>query len=70
VVIDRRADLHCEIEVGVGSGVRLKTDVNPDGKSDVSTDTETVTSEPDTGANKLLLKIIETGFVRTVAGSP
>jgi hypothetical protein len=46
--------------VGVGSGVRLKTDVNPDGQDDVNTDTETVPSEPDTGVNTLLLRIIGT----------
>jgi hypothetical protein len=62
VETDRRSGLHCEVEVGVGSGVRLKTDANPDGKTDVSTDTETVADESDTEVNTLLLKIIYTGI--------
>lgn len=34
---DRRADLRCERKQGVGSGVRLKTDVNADAKPDPRT---------------------------------
>jgi hypothetical protein len=39
---------------GVGSGVRLKTDVNPDGNADAGTDTGTVDGGEHASNNKAL----------------
>ncbi|GLY04999.1 hypothetical protein Acsp01_53780 [Actinoplanes sp. NBRC 101535] len=49
VVGGRRSDLRCEAVAGVGSGVRLKTDVNTDGKADIRPDDRTVVVDEYTG---------------------
>lgn len=56
---DSRADLRCERKQGVGSGIRLKTDVNADAKPDPRTGAkpETVTA---TGPNpEAMRKVVE-----------